>query len=98
MKGAFKLDSVSPAWPRYTAKTDDSNEKYRYDMEYLQNLSPFLDARFIIKSVWNTLIIRWAQRPGKVNLDDLVAAKTDTPDTSDDQAESTGANSDKDES
>ena len=79
-------------------KIDDTNEKYRYDMEYLQNLSPFLDARFIIMSVWNTLIVRWAQRPGKVNLDDLVAAKTDTPDTSDDQAESTGANSDKDES
>ena len=34
-------------------KIDDPNEKYRYDMEYLQNLSPFLDARLIIMSVWN---------------------------------------------
>ena len=51
-------------------KIDDPNEKYRYDMEYLQNLSPFLDARLIIMSVWNTLIARWDQRSGKVNLDD----------------------------
>ena len=79
-------------------KSDDPNEKYRYDMEYLQNLSPFLDARLIMMSVWNTLIARWDQRSGKVNLNDLIAAKTDTPDASDDQVESTGANSDKDES
>lgn len=45
-------------------KSDDSSEKYRYDMEYLQKLGPFLDARLLVLSVWNTLSARWDHRSG----------------------------------
>ena len=46
-------------------KEDDPYEKYRYDMEYLERLSPFLDARLILRSIWNTIISGWDRRSGK---------------------------------
>jgi lipopolysaccharide/colanic/teichoic acid biosynthesis glycosyltransferase len=52
-------------------KNDDPHQKYRYDMEYLQRLSPFLDTRLLVHSVWNTLIARWDHRSGKVALENL---------------------------
>ncbi len=65
-------------------KNDDPYEKYRYDMEYLQKLSPYLDARLILISVWNTVIARWDHRSGKVKLENL---KTDQADLSEDQGD-----------
>ena len=52
-------------------KSDDPFEKYRYDMEYLQKLSPFLDTRLLLRSVWNTMVAGWDHRSGKVKLEDL---------------------------
>ena len=60
-------------------KNDDPYEKYRYDMEYLQKLSPFLDARLILLSVWNTVIARWDHRSGKIKLDHLKTSESDSP-------------------
>lgn len=59
-------------------KTDDPHEKYRYDMEYLEKLSPFLDARLLLLSVWNTVIGRWDHRSGKIKLDNLKASQADS--------------------
>ena len=57
-------------------KGDDPFEKYRYDMEYLQRLSPFLDIRLLFRSVWNTAVAGWDHRSGKVKLEHLKPAKT----------------------
>jgi len=51
-------------------KTDNPHEKYRYDMEYLERLGLFLDARLLLISVLNTVIARWDHRSGKVNMHD----------------------------
>ena len=51
-------------------KTDDPHEKYRYDMEYLEKLGPFLDVRLLLISVLTTIIARWDHRSGKINMDD----------------------------
>jgi len=58
-------------------KGDDPFEKFRYDMEYLQKLSPFLDSKLILLSVWNSVIARWDHRSGKIKLDDLKAGHPD---------------------
>ena len=58
-------------------KSDDPFEKFRYDMEYLRKLSPFLDSKLLLLSVWNSVIARWDHRSGKIKLDDL---KTGHPD------------------
>ena len=57
-------------------KQDDPHEKFRYDMEYLEKLSPFLDARLILLSVRNTLIARWDHRSGKIKLNNLAVGQT----------------------
>jgi len=48
-------------------QTDDANEKLRYDVEYIENMSPWLDARLLVLSVWNTLVGRWDRRAGKTS-------------------------------
>ncbi|MDA1129270.1 MAG: sugar transferase [Chloroflexi bacterium] len=53
-------------------KVDDPHEKFRYDMEYLQSLSPALDAKLMVRSVWNTVGARWDNRSGKTKLEDLM--------------------------
>lgn len=55
-------------------KNDDPYEKYRYDIEYLEKISPILDARLLFLSVWNTMFACWDHRSGKIDLDSL---KTD---------------------
>ena len=70
-------------------KNDDPYEKYRYDMEYLQKLSPFLDARLILLSVWNTVIARWDHRSGKIKLDNLKSDQGDSSKHRGDPSEST---------
>ena len=44
---------------------DDGHEKYRYDSEYLQRMSPWLDMKLLLLSVRNTLIAKWDHRHGK---------------------------------
>jgi hypothetical protein len=39
--------------------------KFRYDLEYLARLSPWLDAKLIVLSVVNSLGARWDHRTGK---------------------------------
>ena len=60
-------------------KNDDPHEKFRLDMEYLEKLSLFLDARLLLLSVWNTIIARWDHRSGKVNLGNLTAGRANPP-------------------
>ena len=72
-------------------KTDDPYEKYRYDMQYLEKLSPFLDARLLLLSVWNTVIARWDHRSGKIKLDNLKASQADSTSNQREQVESTTA-------
>jgi lipopolysaccharide/colanic/teichoic acid biosynthesis glycosyltransferase len=69
-------------------KSDDPYEKYRYDMEYLRKLSPFLDARLLLLSVLNTVIARWDHRSGKIKLDNLKAIQPDTSDARQEPSES----------
>lgn len=46
-------------------RVDDAHDKFRYDQEYLIRMSPWLDIRLLVLSVWNTLSARWDQRRGK---------------------------------
>ena len=75
-------------------KTDDPYEKYRYDMEYLQKLSPFLDARLLLLSVWNTVIAGWDHRSGKIKLDNVKASQADSTSSQREHVESTMADMD----
>jgi lipopolysaccharide/colanic/teichoic acid biosynthesis glycosyltransferase len=69
-------------------KTDDPHEKYRFDMEYLQSLSPFLDTRLVFLSIWNTVFARWDHRSGKIKLDSLKSAQPTLPEEQTDNADS----------
>ena len=60
-------------------KNDDPHEKFRFDMEYLEKRSLFLDARLLLLSVWNTVLARWDHRSGKVNLENLTAGRAKSP-------------------
>jgi lipopolysaccharide/colanic/teichoic acid biosynthesis glycosyltransferase len=57
-------------------KSDNPSEKFRYDMEYLQKLSPVLDARLLLLSAWYTVIARWDHRSGKVELEKFTTTQT----------------------
>ena len=46
-------------------RTDDADDKFRYDLEYLQQMGPWLDLKLLVLSVRNTLAGRWDQRGGK---------------------------------
>ena len=47
-------------------QTDEANTKLRYDIEYIQTMSLWLDIKLIILSIRNTLMARWDRRTGKV--------------------------------
>jgi len=49
-------------------RNDDPNEKFKFDMEYVENQNPLLDVRLLLYSVWNSVIARWDHRSGKANL------------------------------
>ena len=46
-------------------RSDNSEEKLRYDLEYLKNMNLWLDLRLVILSVWFTVSGRWDGRAGK---------------------------------
>jgi len=46
-------------------RSDNAYDKFRYDLSYLDRMSPWLDVRLLVLSVWNTLGARWDQRRGK---------------------------------
>lgn len=50
--------------------TDDGHEKFRYDSEYLQCMSPWLDMKLLVLSVRNSLLAGWDHRRGKPDQDD----------------------------
>lgn len=47
-------------------RKDDSDEKFRYDLQYLNSFSPALDVKLLVISVWNTVRGRWDHRSGKL--------------------------------
>lgn len=48
----------------YDAK-DDAHDKFNYDLQYIQRMSPWLDIKLLILSVHNTLLLKWDRRSGK---------------------------------
>jgi lipopolysaccharide/colanic/teichoic acid biosynthesis glycosyltransferase len=50
--------------------SDNAHEKLRYDLEYVQKMSPWLDMKLLLLSVRNTLAAKWDQRRGKPAADD----------------------------
>jgi len=47
-------------------RNDDANEKFRYDLQYLESLSLGLDIKLLLISTWNTVRGRWDRRSGKL--------------------------------
>ena len=54
--------------------SDDAYDKFRYDLEYIQRMSPLLDMKLLILSVRNTLRFKWDRRSGKPRDYDGVSA------------------------
>lgn len=46
-------------------RVDNANDKFTYDLRYLQCMGPWLDTKLLTLSVWNTIGGRWDQRIGK---------------------------------
>lgn len=46
-------------------RDDDAQNKLHYDEEYLTRMSPWLDIKLLVLSVYNTLSARWDRRLGK---------------------------------
>ena len=46
-------------------KRDIAEEKFQYDMQYIERMNPGLDVALLVVSVKNTLLSRWDQRSGK---------------------------------
>ena len=45
--------------------TDHAIDKFKFDLEYLERLSPWLDVKLVFLSVLNSLGARWDRRTGK---------------------------------
>ncbi len=58
-------------------RTDDAYDKLHYDLAYLKRMSPWLDLKLLVLSVWNTLAARWDRRSGKAALEDVTPAGSD---------------------
>ena len=46
-------------------RSDNAHDKFRYDLEYLDQMGPLLDTKLMVLSVWNTLGAQWDHRSGK---------------------------------
>jgi len=42
-------------------------EKLRYDLEYIQRMSLWLDLKLLVLSVWNTVMARWDRRSSRAD-------------------------------
>ena len=51
---------------------DDAHDKFHYDLEYLERMSPWLDVKLLILSVRNTLWVKWDRRSGKTSFTDVI--------------------------
>jgi lipopolysaccharide/colanic/teichoic acid biosynthesis glycosyltransferase len=74
---------------------DDAHEKFHYDLEYLQRMSPWLDIKLLILSVRNTLGVKWDRRSGKMsvangNSDSSLRGRRQHEATSEDNVETDG--------
>ena len=47
-------------------RDDNAEEKFRYDMQYLDSVSLALDIKLLTVSIWNTVRGRWDHRSGKI--------------------------------
>lgn len=47
-------------------RADNALDKFAYDLDYLERMSPWLDIAVLTLSVRNTLIARWDRRSGKL--------------------------------
>lgn len=72
-------------------KGDDPFEKYRYDLEYLQKLGPFIDAQLMLLSVWNTLVSGWDRRSEKSGLENMKGKPVVTCEEHNDPSETTAS-------
>jgi len=52
-------------------RTDEAQSKLRYDLEYMERMSPWLDLKLIALSIPNTLLAQWDRRSGKERLQGL---------------------------
>lgn len=48
-------------------KLDVASDKFRYDLEYIERMSIWLDLNLLLLSVRNTLLARWDRRVGKLS-------------------------------
>ncbi len=46
-------------------RMDSADEKFKYDLRYLQEMNPWLDTKLLILSVYYTVAARWDRRSGK---------------------------------
>lgn len=58
-------------------RADHDEEKFRYDVQYLERMGPWLDLSLIALSVVNTLTARWDQRSAKPGKATKVRSSTD---------------------
>ena len=52
-------------------RSDDPNEKFRYDMEYIEKMGWVLDSRLLLQSVYNSVVAQWDHRSGKVQANEI---------------------------
>jgi len=55
-------------------RADNAQGKFRYDLEYLDRMGPWLDTRLVVVSALNTLVARWDRRSGKPPLENVIPA------------------------
>ncbi len=55
---------------------DRAIDKFKYDLEYLKCLSPWLDGKLLLLSVLNSFGARWDRRTGKTQVTAGVAPET----------------------
>ncbi len=46
-------------------RADDARAKLRYDLEYIERMSPLLDLKLLVVSILNSVLGRWDTRTGK---------------------------------